>query len=148
MEEIAKRVGEAGAGLVAAAKGVATQNFVANQSAHRRRVEDSHRLGMKTLGMTDDDFSKPEDENVGDVIVTGDVYGDEAVRMLKSTPKPDRPVRASPVLPFLLGGLFGTIVVIGGAFILTSLMGPEEEAAAPIDTDTQYLLELVPGDSP
>jgi hypothetical protein len=151
IEEMGKRAAEAGGGLAAAAKGIATQNFMANQSAHRRRVEDSHRLGMKALGMTDDEFSKPEDEDVGDLTVTGDVYGDEAIRMLKSTPEqPSPPNPKSSVwetaAPLLLAGALGAMGV-GLPWLFASLGGAAVEQIVDTDTDTQYLLELVPGDS-
>lgn len=84
MEEISKRTAEAGGGLAAAAKAAALQNFVANQNAHRKRVWDGHALGMKALGF--DATKLDEGEDVGDIIVTGDIYSDRAVQALTRTP--------------------------------------------------------------
>ena len=150
MEEIAKRVSEAGAGLVAAAKATAVQNLVANQSAHRRRVEDSHRLGMQTLGMMEEsDFAKPGDEDVGNIIVTGDVYGDEAVKMLGTGQVPATTVPPSLLAraaPLLLAGALGASGV-GVPWLVASLAAkPAVEAAEVIDTDThlEWMIDLVP----
>jgi hypothetical protein len=144
---MAKRAAEAGGGLAAAAKAIATQNYAANQAAHRRRVEDSHRAGMNTLGMGPAELSKPEDEQMGDVIVTGDVYGDEAVRMLKDTPTPERPAPDSSVGSFVFGMAVATLIAC--ACLLALEWWQESRAVEPVeqidtDTDTQYILELVP----
>jgi hypothetical protein len=155
MKEIAKRAAEAGAGLAAAAQAAATQNFVANQTAHRRRVEDSHRHGMKLLGMQDDDFAKSEDETVGDVIVTGDVYGDEAVKMFnragsqEAAPTPEAPAAApgllAKVAPLILAGAIGA-TGMGGIALLVASLGEKAAEELLIDTDTQRTLDLVSDD--
>lgn len=84
LEEIAKRTGEAGAGLIAAVHAGAVREHVNAQGAYARRVADDHAAGMVTAGMAEaGDFSPPEDESMGNITVTGDLYGDTAVNALR-----------------------------------------------------------------
>jgi len=81
LQEIAKRTAEAGGGLAAAVKAAAVQNYVANQNAYRKRLYDGHAAGMKALGF--EASKQDEDSDVGNIIVTGDIYSDDAVRALR-----------------------------------------------------------------
>jgi len=80
MTEIGKRTAEAGAGIAAAARAAALENFRANQTAHRKRVADSHAAGMQAMGFEVDQM---EEDAMGDIIVTGDIYSDTAINALK-----------------------------------------------------------------
>lgn len=89
MEEIAKRAAEAGGGAAAAAKGLALMRMKSNQEAATRREQDSHVIGMQTLGMKKDDMVDSGEDTVGgNVIITGDINGDEAIRMMREMQNP------------------------------------------------------------
>lgn len=104
LEEMAKRAGEAGAGLVAAAHAVALKNSVAQQEAYNRRVADSHRAGLATMQSGDELIPREDSAVGGDIIVTGDLYGNEAVEALKGrhaapAPAPPPPAPPPPIEP-------------------------------------------------
>jgi len=152
IDEVAKRVAEAGGGLTAAAKAIAIENYRANQQSHRRRLADDHKLGMKLNGLEPSEQAQPEDDLVGDVIVTGDIYSDRAIQALSrnntATPDPAKPNFASTIAPLL---------VVGGAALVAipwAILELQKEPPAPVertfdtDTNTQYILELVPDDIP
>jgi len=82
IQEVAERVAETAPGLVAAAHAEALQNLRQMNADHRRRVADSHRWQADVLGQKATD--PPEEDDVGNLIVTGDVYGDGAAEIVRS----------------------------------------------------------------
>ncbi len=80
MAEMAKRAAEAGAGFAAAGKAVALQDYVERTKQARQRVRDSHIIRNKLIGGEPDET---EPEAMGNIIVTGDVYGDRACETLR-----------------------------------------------------------------
>lgn len=156
IDEVAKRVSEAGGGLAAAAKAIAIENYRANQQSHRRRLADDHKLGMKLNGLEPSEQAQPEDDLVGDVIVTGDIYSDRAIQALSrgdtaapevSAPDPAQPSLLAKAVPYVLAGTLGAAGV--GAPWMYSALTEEKvtpPAVAATDTDTQYILELVPNE--
>jgi hypothetical protein len=164
MQEIGKRTAEAGAGLLAAAKAGAVQNEVANQAAHRRRVQDAHNYGRGLLG---EEVSSQGGDDVGNIVVTGDLYGDEAVKMLhrinqankepevempptpEPTPEPPRePSLLSQIAPLVLAGVLGGAggAGIGAAIVLAMMQEPTlPPAVIPPSVSTpgiEYILDL------
>ena len=74
-EEIAKRTAEAGAGMVAAAKGIALDQMWQSQEAYQNRVNDSHALGQKLLG---EEPMKRKAEGNRSLVITGDINASNA----------------------------------------------------------------------
>lgn len=140
-EEIAKRVSEAATGLATAAHAVAVENYAATQQAYNRRVEDDHRFGMSIAGMKPEDMvpSAPEGKKMGDIIVTGDVYGDTAVKALhRESASPARPPPAKPPGSTVLGKLVvaGSLLAGGAAAGVVANQLLSVDAPAAVDTDT------------
>jgi len=75
VEEITERVGEVLPGLAAAAKAVGLDNHRKALEDHRRRVYDSHKWMMGASGGESANMAGTED--MGDIIITGDIYGRE-----------------------------------------------------------------------
>jgi len=171
---MAKRTGEAGAGLVAATKAAALKNWMADQEAHRGRVANAEQAGWKALGM--DIASAGQQQGVsrgGDIVVTGDVYGDSAVSALasraialeslarlerqqdlqqvQSLPQSQaQTVQKSGVSSMLAGALLSAVLLTGGAGIglgVPWMMGAFEDkpasAASSDDTDTATTIEAL-----
>ena len=145
MEEIAKRTAEAGAGLAAAAKAVALQDHQRMLRDHADRVKDGHRWMAKVSGA---DVTDREGDDMGDIIVTGDIYGDQAVKALGrvngarqvSQPPPPaetKPSLASKAMPWLLAGAAG----LGGAGLASSLIDREPVIEIPAVEMPQYDVE-------
>jgi len=82
MQEIAERVAEAAPGLAVAANLEAIQNFRQSNADARRRLQDSHRWQATALGMTVADA--PKEEDMGNLVVCGDVYGSDAAEIIRS----------------------------------------------------------------
>lgn len=148
LAEMAKRAGEAGAGLVAAAKAAATEGFVADQEAYEKRVKDSHELEMQLLGKEPSSSPKEDDEMRRVIMVTGDVYGDKAVESLHSVtnnppgqqpserpPEKKKPSLASKALPWVLASLIGPAGIAAG-YLIPKLF---EKAAPVIEHPTQEI---------
>jgi len=78
-QEIAKRTGEAGAGLAAAASAVGLADHREMLRDHAARIRDGHRLQMALLGIKAEEPKPEEDDDMG-IMVTGDinVYGGDA----------------------------------------------------------------------
>ena len=144
-EEMGKRAAEAGAGMAAAGKAAGLLHHVDGLAAYRKRVADAHANGQAALGMPAS--SGPEDEMGSKILVTGDVYGDEAVKVLQAAngqqAQPETPSLLSKALPYVLAAAIG---VGGGGLGALALTGnesqPAVEQASSIDTDTQYELRL------
>lgn len=81
MEEIAERVAEGAPGLGVAAQLSALDDWRRNQQAHRKRVYDSHKLQTAMLG---GEVSNVTEDDVGHLIVTGDIYGFNSDRILQA----------------------------------------------------------------
>ncbi len=81
-QEAAERVAEAAPGLAVAAHMEAVQHFRQSNADYRRRLRDSHRWNAESLGMTAEET--PEEDPVGNLIVTGDVYGSDAAEIIRS----------------------------------------------------------------
>lgn len=141
--------------MVAAGKAIALQNYAEEQAAYRQRVADSHADGRRALG-----FDAPESGGTmstgSRILVTGDVYGDEAVRLLQEMrkeqtvqppPVQQQPSMLSKVAPYLLTAAL-TAGGMGGAAWLAGMFDNDTPTQPPAtvdtDTDTQYILELVP----
>ena len=127
MAEIGKRAAEAGAGLVAVAKAIATDDYATSQEAYQQRLRDDHAFGMELLGKKPEPTTPQEGEEMRRVImVTGDVYGDEAVKALNkvaNNPPPETPQTTGPPAKKAAGllakaaitaALLGTGAGIGG----------------------------------
>ncbi len=86
--EIAKRTAEAGGGLAAAVHGAAVINAVRAARDYAQRVKDSHRIEMKMAGLEQEEQADHGDDDMGDInlVVTGDLYGNEAVKSLATQP--------------------------------------------------------------
>ncbi len=84
MQEMAERTAETAPGLAAAAHMEAVQNFRHLNADHRRRLADSHRWQGASLGQTVSDPSEKKEDDVGNLIVTGDVYGSDAAEIIRS----------------------------------------------------------------
>lgn len=52
---------------------IAVENMRANQRDHRQRVRDSHLMGAKALGMEGLVGKSQSEDDMGDIIVTGDI---------------------------------------------------------------------------
>lgn len=159
-DEVAKRAAEAGGGLAAAVKALAVQNHAADQAAYRQRVFDSHKVGMNTLGA---DATPVED--MGNITVTGDVYGNEAVQMLAqslggqsslpATPTPTasptptsagpatEPVQQAAASPLAAAVLGAALLAAGGGLGagIPWLLGAFNQVEA-VDTDTDTITEI------
>lgn len=72
-EKIAERVADLAPGLAAVAKAVGLEDHRRMLRDHARRVMDSHRMQAKALGMGDV-VSESSDDDMGDIIVTGDIH--------------------------------------------------------------------------
>lgn len=134
----------AGAGLAAGAKGVGLADHKRLLDDHAKRVRDTHRLQMRSLGL---ELPETEDEDMGDVIVTGDITITPPPESAASDPKPTRP--ASRLLPYALAA---TAALAGGG-LGAGLMALANRPAAPVapivtgdDTDTQYELRISSGE--
>ncbi len=174
IEEIAKRVGEAGAGLVIAAHAAALIDQVRMQRDYSERVNNSHEIQNDILrdlaGLTEKQTSEAPNnggEDVGDIklVVTGDIYGDKAVQVLRNqqvVQQPPTEVSAAslPVAAVLeeakssgmstaakvltalgasaLGGTLIPAIGIGLAGLFGAFDKPAEvqQPAAVVDTDT------------
>lgn len=68
-------------GLAAAAKAVGLQDHKRLLEASAKRVDDSHRLGMKQLGF---DVEKNGDEMSGDIFICGDISGGDPSKVIDS----------------------------------------------------------------
>lgn len=73
MEEISKRVGEVVPGLKAAAGAVGLEDHREMLRDHRARVRNDYKFQQSLLGDTVSDDAKPEDDAMGDIIITGDL---------------------------------------------------------------------------
>lgn len=146
LAEMAKRAAEAGGGLAAAAKAVALGNFATESAAARQRVHDSHVLRNKLLGGD----PKEEPADMGTIIVTGDLYGDQAVRAIQAatgatanaaTPEavPPQPTQGVIVkaLPYLLAAAIG-----GGGVAAVPWIAQLFTRPAATDTDTVTNVEI------
>ncbi len=134
LAEIAKRTAEAGGGLAAAAKAAAVAGFVQDQAAYRKRVQESYAAGVSAMrGELPAAVEPGKGEDVN-LIVTGDLYGDEAVKALRAintpaipaptVPGPPTPPPIPAVAPPLSTGakwLIGTAI---GAGLLGGIGGP------------------------
>jgi phosphoenolpyruvate-protein kinase (PTS system EI component) len=135
MEEIAKRTAEAGAGMAAAAKAIALEGMRANGHEYRQRVRDSHALGMRLLGYdVGENGNGAMSSGAGDIVVTGDVYGDEAVNALRKrvmgmAPQPAPAKTNNP----LVAAALGAALLAGGMAIPKFL---EKPPAPPVPVET------------
>lgn len=78
-EKIAEQVAEKAPGLTVAAYTEAIDNFRRANDSYRKRLADSHRWHAKALGM---EASDTEGDDVGNLVVTGDVYGSDAASII------------------------------------------------------------------
>ena len=142
LKEIGKRTAEAGAGLVAAAHAVALKNFNVDQAAYRGRVKDSHRFGMTTAGMKEEQMapstSEDEDENMGDIIVTGDVYGNRAIEALQGQPPSTGP-RSLGILSKLIVAASLLAGGAGAGVLVNEFLSSDPPAAVDTDTATDVM---------
>lgn len=67
--------------LAAAAKAVGLQDHKRLLEASAKRVDDSHRLGMKQLGF---DVAKDGDDMGGDIFICGDITGGDPSKVIDS----------------------------------------------------------------
>lgn len=98
MQQVAERVADVAPGLVAAAHTVALQNLRLDSAAYRKRIADSHRWEAEALGKT----ALEPGGDMGNLIVTGDVYGSNAaeiVRALQGVQEPSLPAENQPSTP-------------------------------------------------
>ena len=119
IQEIAKRVGEAGAGLVAVAKAISVDDFATAQEDYRQRVRDDHALGTQLLGAEPKLTVPKESEEMRRVImVTGDVYGDKAAetlnRIANNPPQPQGTQAKEPVTTLAKAALAAALLAGGG----------------------------------
>ncbi len=103
-QEIAKRTGEAGAGLAAAASAVGLVDHREMLRDHAARIRDGHRLQMALLGIKAEE-PKPEEDDMG-IMVTGDinVYGGDAKGVVEAikgaaNQKPEATPQPTPTAP-------------------------------------------------
>jgi len=98
-QEIAERVAEVAPGLAAAAHLSAVQDARQLQADHRRRLADSHRAQMQALGM--ESTESPGGDDVGNLVITGDVYGSDAAEIVRALQgnKMDQPASVTPQQP-------------------------------------------------
>lgn len=73
MEEVSKRFGEVVPGLKAAAGAVGLEDHREMLRDHRARVRNDYKFQQSLLGDTVSDDDKPEDDAMGDIIITGDL---------------------------------------------------------------------------
>lgn len=95
-EKIAERVADLAPGMVAAARAMALQDHRRTLNSYQKRVNDSHRMQAKALGMEDVVSDSPEDD-MGDIIVTGDIHyiGASAPQLPWSKEQPQQPQQPS-----------------------------------------------------
>ena len=166
LEEIGKRSAEAGAALAAAAHAVGLENHRAMLTDHRRRVNQDHALMqfpfLKQLGILPDNYAKNfepmEDDDVGGILITGDIDVDLLPTQVPTvpdtvTPQPQVPTVPTPAIPqppngmnqtlrnFLIAaGIFG--VGVAGSAATYFLTRPNIPAATtPITPDTSITIE-------
>lgn len=91
-EKIAQKVADLAPGMVAAARAMALQDHRRTLNSYQKRVNDSHRMQAKALGMEDVVSDSPEDD-MGDIIVTGDnyYYGPQPPPMPWAKDQPQQP---------------------------------------------------------
>lgn len=144
---LAKRTAQAGGGLAAAAKSIATLDHHRMLKANQRRVNDAHRAMARAAGMEDLVSAEPDSEDgVGDqIIVTGDVYG--------RGPWDDEP--SAPAATAVPGWLKTAAVATGGAMtggagaaLLSLLMaGPAQQPSTqPVAPAQPPLVQRVPAE--
>jgi hypothetical protein len=176
MEEIAKRAAESGGGAVAAANELALMKMQANQEASLRRTQDDHALGMKTLGMSKDEMVDPGKDQMGNLFITGDIVGTEAIKMMQDIQNPKtqptqetqiaqeiQPIQETqhmpqpelaPIVPTPEEKKESSLTKKLAPYLVTGAIALGTGLAVSkipffVDTDThapQYFLELVPGD--
>lgn len=143
-QEVAKRAGEAGGGLAAAAKAVGLRDHARMLDRHDQRLRRGEELGYRALGVSGQQLDELSGagqggDDVGDIVVTGD-------QTYNITQPPQRPAPSgqpgwSSVLPWALAAALG-----GG--MASQWMRPAP-SPAPVqqqqqgqDTDTQYELRI------
>lgn len=105
LEEIAKRTGEAGAGLAAAASAVGLQDHQAMLRDHRQRVRDDHQWAKELRGQMADGMTG---DDVGDIVITGDIYGaDMGALRGKGAPNSEPPAWKKWLLPLGIAAAIG-----------------------------------------
>jgi hypothetical protein len=145
LEEIAKRAAEAGAGLAAGAKAVGLANHREMLRDHAKRVRDDHEWAKQLRGQ---EPTVAGGDDMGDIIVTGDIYGDQAVKALgrvngAPTQPPTQPPAspqsswASKALPWILAGAAG----LGGAGLASILIDRQPVVDIPAVEMPQYDVE-------
>lgn len=159
-EETAERVAETVPGLTAAAYAEAVQDYRHMNATHRRREDDSYRQQCEALGV--EVSEPPKEDEVGNLVVTGDVYGSDAAEIIRSLQDGAEPPPTAPVeAPAFQNGrklarrmllAAGAAVLGGGVTLGAAWLGGMFDKSAPVNTtvvhpgDTQVLgVEVVPG---
>jgi len=86
LEEITERVAETVPGLTAAAQMVGLEDHRRMLRDNADRLRDAHRYGATNSGMRADEMREGDD--MGNLVVTGDIYGDQAVRSIGIAKQP------------------------------------------------------------
>lgn len=128
-EEIGKRAAEAGAGLAAAAHAQALQHHGAVIHDSRQRLKDSHVFRMENLGGK---AGRSEVDPMGSILVTGDVYGDQAVRALGAAIGKSQASNASTASDSSASKLSKTVGTLAKVAIAAALIGSGIGAGAAI----------------
>ena len=158
LEEIGKRSAEAGAALAAAAHAVGLENHRAMLTDHRRRVNQDHALMqfpfLKQLGILPDNYAKNfepvEDDDVGGILITGDIDVDLLPiqpSQVPTVPTPTIPQPPNGMKPTLRNFLIAAgIVGVGFAgsaatYFLTRPNIPAATTPTTPDKDTSITIE-------
>lgn len=76
-EEFTERVGETASGTIVVPHLIATKDYAINQHRARKAVQDHRQIMRKLLmdgaGMTEDDMPESSNDDMGDIIYTGDI---------------------------------------------------------------------------
>jgi len=118
--------------------------------AARQRVRDGHKAGLRALGM-EDAKSEQEPDTGGNVIVTGDIYGDRAVQALQEPTQPGDPTPTTPtgitakhaIIAALAAALLGGSLGAGVPWMLG--LFNQQQPTTFTDTDTDQWNDITIG---
>ncbi len=158
MQEVGERMADTMmGGLMMFPQMVAVRNFSKEQKDYRRRVDDSHR--QQAAALRGDNPPEPadsdeEDDSMGDTFIAcGDVYGDEATKMLRQVaagsdtdgqpqtlPEQVKSSLIAKAAPYLLVAALGGGGVAAG--VLPWLSNKTSEPPSVTDTDTTRRVDV------
>ena len=156
--EIAKRVGDYAPGLVTAAHVSAIDNLRRIQAGTRRQLRTDYAMQARALG--GEAAEMPDEEEMGNLIVTGDIYGSNSADIVRAlgngtagetptpppapTPPPSNGVSRLAKAALIAAGLLGGAGIGAG---VPWLLGAYDKAGdtTVITPNGGYGVDVVPG---